>query len=136
MRIRKQYFDEDLAEDVRSVLDAAALLGIAEFRVFQIAYRAWFGEDTDEVTIERYFTPYMFQDAVPPWVRHFTARVLDADRQGVLDPAQFGIRRRAATAGQIHRGRMFALILVGSLATLWLLAEIAAVGGCMFPPCY
>ena len=135
-KLRKQYFDEDLAEDVQATLDAAAQLGIAEFRMFHIAYRQWYGCEADEKTIERYFIQYMFHDTVPFWVRHFSQRVRDLDRRGRLDPAEFGIARPKATTRQINRGRVFALGLVTAMVTLVLLAELAADKTCLFPPCY
>ena len=133
---RRQYFDEDIPEDVQATLDVSALLGVAEFRMFHIAYRQWYGHDAEEATIERYFIPYMFHDRVPPWVRHFTQRVKQLDLAGKLDLAEFGIVRRAATAQQIHRGRAFALGLFTVLVTLVLLAELAGRNSCLFPPCY
>lgn len=133
---RKQYFDEDIPEDVQAALDVAALLGVPEFRMFHIAYREWYGHDGDEATIERYFIPYMFHDRVPLWVRHFAQRVKHLDLAGTLDPASFGIIRRSATAQQIYRGRAFALGLFTAMVTLVLLAELAGKSVCMFPPCY
>ena len=136
MKKRKQYFDEDIPEDVQAALEASALLGISEFRMFHIAYRQWYGHDADEAKIERYYIPYMFNDMVPLWVRHFAQRIKDLDRAGRLDPAAFGIVRPAATTQQIHRGRAFALGLVTAMVTLVLLAELAAEQSCLFPPCY
>lgn len=136
MQARKRYFDENIPDDVQGVLDVAAILGISEFRLFEIAYRMWFGRSADEATIEGYFMPYMFHDVVPPWVRHFVARVLARQREGRLDPAAFGIVRRDATAEDVKRGRHFALWLATILITLLLLAELAADKYCLFPPCY
>ncbi len=136
MQARKQYFDESIPDDVRAVLDVAALLAIPEFRLFHIAYRFWHGDDAEEAVIEHYFTPYMFGDVVPFWVRHFTNRVIELDRQGKLNPAEFGIVARTATNADINRGRAFALGLVTALVTLVLLAELAAEQYCLFPPCY
>ena len=135
-RTRKRYFDENIPDDVQAVLDVSAIMGIAEFRVFDIAYREWHGEDADEATIERYFTPYMFHDVVPPWVRHFCNRVLELDRLGRLDPTFFGVLRRPASKDQVNKGRLYALCLVTTMVVLFLLAELGATQFCLFPPCY
>jgi hypothetical protein len=136
LRTCKQYFDEDIRDDVRAVLDISALLGISEFRLFHLAYRFWYGDDAAEETIERYFIPYMFHDAVPPWVRHFTNHVTSRAGEGRLDPAEYGIARRFATNADIRRGRAFALGLVTAMVMLVLLAELAGEQYCLFPPCY
>ncbi len=136
MQTRRQYFDEDIPDDVQGVLDAAALLGIPEFRLFHIAYRSWYGHDAEEAAIERYYIPYMFGDVVPLWVRHFANHVIGREREGRLNPAEFGIVRRQATRDDIHRGRAFALGLVTAMVMLVLLAELAAEQYCLFPPCY
>ncbi|MFQ5785281.1 MAG: hypothetical protein ACE5H8_10715 [Alphaproteobacteria bacterium] len=136
MQARKKYFDENVPDDVQAVLDVSALLGIPEFRLFDIAYRFWYGEGADEKTIERYFIPYMFQDVVPLWVRHFTHHVRSLGRQGRLDKTAFGIQRRVATSESVQRGRVYALTLLTVLVVLLLLAELAADQFCLFPPCY
>ncbi len=41
--------------DVVAIMQSADLLGISEFRLFEIAYAAWYGQQTDEKTIEGYF---------------------------------------------------------------------------------
>lgn len=57
-------------------------------------------------------------------------------REGRLDPADFGIPRRHATADDIKRGRLFALAPATALIALLLLAQLAADKYCLFPPCY
>ncbi len=136
MQARKRHFDENVPDDVQGVLDISAVLGISEFRLFEIAYRLWFGRSGDEATIEGYFTPYMFNDVVPPWVRHFVARARESQSRGRLDPADFGIPRRHASAEDIKRGRLFALTLASAMIILLLLARLAADKYCLFPPCY
>ncbi len=136
MGARKKYFDEDVPDDVQAVVGVSALLGVSEFRLFEIAYRFWYGRAADERTIERHFAPYMFGDVVPPWVRHFSQRVLAHERDGTLEPEAFGVRPRHASAADIHRGRMFAVCLITAMVALVLLAELAVDKVCMFPPCY
>jgi len=136
----KRYFDEDkIPDDVWSVLKTSSVLNVGEFRVFQIAYKEWFGEEVDEATIEGYFTPYMFKDIVPLWVRHFCTRVLQLDSDDRLDPREFGIVARRATLEQRNRGYEFILWLLIILAALFAVGKSAAQIlklQCMFPPCY
>lgn len=80
-----------MSSDVSDVVSASDILQVGEFRVFQIAYARWFGGEPSESVVEPYFVSYMFNSRVPTWVRHFVRLVLDRDRQGCLDPAEFGI---------------------------------------------
>lgn len=83
--------EKSIPADVRNVLDAAALLQVSEFHLFQLAYRHWHGSDTSERSIERHFVPYMFRSVVPFWVRQLCRRVLQASADGILDPVNFGV---------------------------------------------
>ncbi len=136
----RRFFDEkSIPADVWSVLRTASLLSVGEFRVFEIAYEQWFGEKGSEDEIERYFVGYMFKDRVPPWVRHFTNRVAQLDKEGTLDPAAFGIARRRESSEQQSRGYDFLFIAFAALFLLILLSEWTArvlKYQCMFPPCY
>ncbi|MFQ5625693.1 MAG: hypothetical protein ACE5FM_03460 [Methyloligellaceae bacterium] len=136
----RRYFDEHkIPNDVWSVLRASALLSVGEFRVFEIAYEDWYGEAGEEKMIENHFTGYMFNDIVPPWVRHFCKKVLKRDSEGTLDPAEFGIVHKAASRKQINKGLEAIMYIVGALIILFLLGESAAQVlklQCMFPPCY
>ena len=135
-----RYFDEKkIPEDVWLVLEATSLLGVAEFRLFEIAYKDWFGEDGDEKTIERYFTPYMFGEVVPVWVRHLSQRVIKLDREDALRPRDFGVYPKIATREDLRKGLDFAAWLVVSMVVLVLLGKAAGKALsdiCMFPPCY
>lgn len=83
--------EKSIPADVHNVLDAAALLQVSEFCLFQLAYRHWHGRDTTEQSIERHFVPYMFRSVVPFWVRQLCRRVLQASADGTLDPVDFGV---------------------------------------------
>lgn len=135
----RRYFDEkSIPNDVWAVLRTASILNVGEFRVFQIAYREWYGEDGDEQTIERFYTPYMFKEIVPLWVRHFCKRVQKWDEDGTLDPVELGIVARPSTSEQKWRGIEAFFWIFGSLLILILIADIAARISdlkCGFPPC-
>lgn len=136
----KRYFDEDrIPNDVWSVLRAASLLSVGEFRVFEIAYEQWYGERGEEKQIERHFISYMFHDIVPVWVRHFCQRVMELDQEDALDPADFGIVCAAATPEQRNRGLEIIMLLVVILIAFFFIGESAARLmdlHCTLPPCY
>lgn len=136
----RRYFDEHkIPNDVWSVLRASSLLSVGEFRVFEIAYKDWYGEDGEETLIEKHFTGYMFNDIVPPWVRHFCKKILRLDSEGTLDPEDFGIMRKVASPEQINKGLEAIMWIAGAMIVLFLLGESAADImrlQCMFPPCY
>ena len=131
--------EEDIPDDVWGVLRSSALLEVGEFRVFEIAYEDWHGEAGDEKMIEKHFTGYMFNDRVPPWVRHFCKKVLKLDSEEALDPADFGIVRKPASRQQINKGLEAIMYIIVALMVIFLLGESAAryMGQqCLFPPCY
>jgi len=136
----RRYFDEHkIPIDVWSVLRASSLLSVGEFRVFEIAYKDWYGESGEEKMLEKRFTGYMFNDIVPPWVRHFCKKILKLDDEGTLDPKDFGIVSKAATREQINKGLEAIMWIVCSMLILFLLGENAAEVlklHCLFPPCY
>ena len=130
----------DMPPESLAVVNTAALLSVSEFQLFCLSYARWFGFEADEATIESHFTPYMFRDEVPMWVRHFTRTVQRLDRAGRLDPYQFGMPRRQANARDVWRGRLYILGLGFILLVLLILAEVSvewlALDNCFFPPCY
>ncbi len=133
--------DDGLRDDVRSVLNAAALLDITEFELFRLAHRRWHGEEAEARAADRVFAAYMFADQVPSWVRHFTREVEAQDAQGRLDREAFGVRRTEGSAQMVSRGVRYAVVVSTALATLIVLAESAArllaiTERCLFPPCY
>ncbi len=105
--------EEPIPSDVSEVLDTAALLQVTEFRLFQIAYQAWYGRAASEKSIERYFVPYMFRAVVPFWVRQLCRHVLTAEAQGALHPEEFGVRPRRAAATLQRKDYYLRILAVG-----------------------
>lgn len=105
--------EKSIPLDVRNVLDTAAMLQVTEFNLFRIAYRHWHGCDASERSIEQFFVPYMFRSIVPYWVRQLCRRVLQADAEGTLDPAEFGI---TPLVEQVSSNRPFlsAVVVIGA----------------------
>ena len=137
---RAMHFHEQLAADVQEVLDTSALLEITEFDVFRMAYSGWFGEQAADGVIEPFFIDYMFNDAVPVWVRHFTRRVIRLKREGRLEPRQLGIMPKDYQPEMAAKGIRYLIIAVFWLTLLILLAHFTSrlwpEGQCFFPPCY
>lgn len=126
--------------DVIAVVEASSLLAISEFRLFELAYRNWYGVEGDVETIEGSFFPYMFQNQVPHFVRAFTRRVGRLERSGRLDPRDFGIEPEGRTLGGVATGLACALGIVVALFVLVTLANVTAerlgLAECLFPPCF
>lgn len=102
---------------MRQVMDAAAVLGVREFELFRLAWHRWWGGEPDEKTLERPFVAYMFHQVAPPWVRHFCREVLVQEKEGHLDPADFGVDQVArheppARLGKIYVAATLAVMLV------------------------
>lgn len=137
----KKHFDEDLAIDVEEVLDVAAALDIKEFEVFRLAHNWWHGGKSTDAEIEPIFVKYMFNSAVPPWVRQFTRMALRLRDEGQLDPDAFGVQEDPADAKMVSQGIRYSIILVMTLGALFMLAYLSrdlilTYAYCMFPPCY
>jgi len=134
-------FNEHLQPDVEAVLDAAAILDITEYDLFDLAYDRWHGERAEEAVLERFFVAYMFNDVVPIWVRHFARLVQRLNSRGELDRRALGVRHNASTPEGVNRGLRFGVALVLIMGTLFVLAQTAAelmnlASRCSFPPCY
>ncbi|NIR59678.1 MAG: hypothetical protein GWO02_09215 [Gammaproteobacteria bacterium] len=134
--------DADMRPDIRDVLDAAALLDVTEYTVFDLAYRDWFGERAAGGLLERAFARYMFDDIVPSWVRHYTRTVVQRAERGELDPEAFGVQWEAPDPRDVWRGRVYISVIIGVTLLMWLAtavgpAELLSFAeGCYLPPCY
>ena len=134
-------FDEDLAPDVDSVLNATALLDITEWDFFNLAYDRWHGEPAEQGIMEPVFAAYMFNDVVPLWARHFARLVERLYRRGLLDPRALGVERLPSSRQMVSRGVRYTVIIATLLIALIVFAEfmaqMLALGDrCLFPPCY
>ncbi len=134
------FHDKPLPADLQILLDAVALLDISEFRLFELAYRAWYGKEAGARQLELDFADYMFRNRVPIWVRHYARGVV---KQAALSQSgQFPLPRyQPADAAAIRRGLrvllglifvLVFLIVVSSLSPEWLQFG----DECYFPPCY
>ncbi len=134
-------FDEHLASDVESVLNATALLDITEWDFFNLAYDRWHGDPAEEGIMEPIFAAYMFNDVVPLWARHFARLVERLYRRGVLDRRALGVERLPSSGQMVTRGMRYGVFIAAMIIALIVFAEfvaqITALGDrCLFPPCY
>ena len=108
----QQYFDEDLKPDSLDLLEAAAALEVREFKLFELAYREWYGRRPIANVIEAHFSNYMFNKVIPAWVRSFSRRVVELHGAGELDPKAFGVYQPLPSKRLIFVGRVFASLLI------------------------
>lgn len=118
---RHQYFDENVAADQWDLLEAAALLQITEFKVFELAYKEWYGVVPKPRVIEVHFRNYMFNQLIPGWVANFCRRVVEMEQAGTLEPRDFGIYQRLPSRRMRLIGKAYAaMLLVGFLLVVYL----------------
>lgn len=135
-------FNAHVPTDIVAVLDASAVLEITEFRLFELAWREWFGKRPDERRIEQYFAAYMFADRVPHWVRSFARHVLQLNAEGRLDPKAFGVWQRLPSSRmrflvKLYCAALIVVVVVLSAAAMDLDDQFMSFyRSCYFPPCY
>ncbi len=134
-------FDEHLAPDVDSVLNATALLDITEWDFFNIAYNRWHGGPAEQAVMEPIFAAYMFNDVVPLWARHFARLVERLYRRGVLDRRALGVERLPSSRQMVTRGVRYgvfiAVVIIALIVFAEFVAQVTRLGErCLFPPCY
>ena len=134
-------FDEHLAPDVDSVLNATALLDITEWDFFNMAYDRWHGGPAEQAVMEPIFAAYMFNDVVPLWARHFARLVERLYRRGVLDRRALGVARLPSSQQMVTRGVRYGIFVAVVIIALVVFAEfvsqVTRLGErCLFPPCY
>lgn len=126
--------------DVADVIRISGLLGVSEFRVFEIAYAEWYGVPCEPELVEDQFTSYMFAERVPHFVRAFTRKARRLERAGALDPAKLGIETDVRTVRGTVRGLFYFACVAVSVAVLVALAKVTAeqlgIAECLLPPCY
>lgn len=134
-------FDENLAPDIDSVLNATALLDITEWDFFNLAYNRWHGGPAEEGIMEPIFAAYMFKDIVPLWVRDFARLVERLYQRGRLDRQALGVHRLPSSRQMVSRGMRYGVFIVVVVTVLIVfvefVAQIVKIGErCLFPPCY
>lgn len=126
------FFTDDehtVPQDTREVLAASSLLQITEFQLFEIAFERWFGRPPREGELEACFARYMFVYDAPFWVRQYCREVEVSDRNGSLDPREFGVLPREVPDTWMRRGLRHASVLLLLVVTLHLIAILVSTKG-------
>lgn len=101
-----------LSIDSQQVQAAANVLDVTEFRLFELAYRDWFGTLGQEGELEKLYMLYWFTGLAPSWVRHYSRQVMSLS-------SQIGHEARSGTALPLRS--TFHTITLGCLAMSLLL---------------
>lgn len=133
--------DKPLPPDRQVLLDAVGLLDISEFRLFELAYYAWYGEYASPEKLDEDFARYMFREEVPFWVRHYARHVLKMAQQKKPDEITTQAMSSPTDRSGMRRGLglfsglvflLVFLIVLASHSPEWMLFGAQ----CYFPPCY
>ncbi len=120
------YDDDDIEQDTLDVLSASSILEITEFRLFELAYERWFGEPPPQEKLEPVYTLYMFRANAPFWVRQFCREVLSREKNGSLDPTEFGVFPAPHSQTMFQRGLGYGMVIVFVMLTLHLIAILVS----------
>lgn len=71
-------FDSKIAIscDTQQVVEAAAILNVSEFRLFELAYQDWYGVNARDNKLDAVYIPYIMCGQIPHWLRHFVRKTL------------------------------------------------------------
>ncbi len=108
---RLQRFRKTRRDDTVEVTNASAMLQVSEYRFFQIAYRIWYGRESDESSMDLYFKDYIINGRVPHWVRSLARKVLRRAASGDISLEEFGIKVPASTTGMKIKGVLLIILL-------------------------
>ena len=107
-------------QDPEAVMDAAALLDVAEFDLFRLAYRRRFGRQPGEDMLEKVFADYMLRGHVPAWVTALCREVIEREKRGVLDAEVMGAGRFRDRPARPPHGALY----VGAAMAAWLVLMV------------
>lgn len=120
------YDDDDIEQDALDVLSASSVLEITEFHLFELAYERWFGEPPLQEKLESVYTLYMFRANAPFWVRQYCREVLTREKNGMLDPTEFGVFPAPHSQTMFQRGLGYGMVIVFVMLTLHLIAILVS----------
>ena len=87
---------KELSLDCRELLGAANVLNVTEFRLFELAYRDWFGRTGGEAELESLYALYWFTGVTPTWVRHYCRQILALSNQIGHEVQSIPVSRKSA----------------------------------------
>ena len=132
---------DDTPADCVLVAETAGLLEITEFRLFQLAFKEWYGREIRDYEAEDYFTDFMYFDRVPFWVRRFCHRIQNLHEVGRLNPRDYGIMPEQFEYRLLRWAVRGVTVLLAVFIMLLFLANTVGdlmpfLKECYFPPCY
>lgn len=116
--LRSQYRDY-VSPSVAHVAEAAEVLAIGEFELFQLAHLWWYDNPGDEALLTDAFGDYLVHEGVPPWVRHYCRRVLILAAVDQLDPRDFGVERPSVQRLSMSEQRFASLVTLLAFFVYW-----------------
>lgn len=124
-----------LSSDNRLVIDAAMILDVSEFQLFELAYVDWFGDEPIASQVEPSFAQYMFRGEIPTWVRQFARKIVKTWPEDLSAPRTLPQRFTPL------RGTAYFMLVVFVVGALFLSSTssadlLPAAQQCYFPPCY
>ena len=142
---KQLYSLEEPEGDQNVVAQAANLLGVGEFQLFQLAHADWFGTEAETKSLEPIFFRYLMHNQTNPWVRHFARRIIYLANSGTLEANSEYYHRYDAKSMHPHSRRSGVFTILGvivffvvflGLSMLLLHGRIPESLSCLFPPCH
>jgi hypothetical protein len=112
---------DDLSQDQRDIRIAKRMLSVNEYRLFELAYRAWYGEVASESELEAYYSHYLFSGRAPCWVRQYLRNVYQpGKRADGSEPYQHKqiLRQSKPMIAALNPDAMLLLMVLISLLTI------------------
>ena len=120
--------EERELKDRTEVIAAANVLQVGEFQLLQLAYFEWHGRDMVEAEMNRLFSAYMIENAIPHWARDFARKILAraaaGDRSMEKDPAYHRYDTDFVT--HVDEGKKKFVIASVAIAAIFVIAITAA----------
>jgi hypothetical protein len=108
-----------LSQDQREIQLALRMLSVDEYQLFELAYRAWYGEVASESQLEACYSRYLFSGRAPCWVRQYVRNAY-GKRIGVSRQYQHkqALRQGRPMITALHPDAMLLMALLSLLIIL------------------
>ena len=113
--------DVELSQDQLDMQLALQVLNVTEFRLFELAYNAWFGDVATENELEHSYTPYLFTGILPCWVRQYIRNIRELSKEaGVVRTARLQEHRgeQRILSGMVTNSTLLLVLLFSMLLVL------------------
>ena len=99
-------------ESTESIVQAASVLQVSEYKVFELAYKMWFAREPDDEQIASKFGAYVDGGPAPYWVRDFSRKVVSACDGDSCDLEFFGVERPEVDPDMRDMGQWYVIMLI------------------------